>query len=351
MQTLSGNAAQNRADNPEGIPAEKYPYRSKPDQAKNSRGGKPANGFLTTVFKPLHAGEFYPEYSEGNYRRMYESVMNYARLLKRELSVKYDPYDWKTLFDSFGKALPGDNEFKLAIDDKEETLKIELWLYDDRYNDQRLYYLPCGIIDRSEGLFREILVSFFRLLRHRQGFNVITESCFFEMMEEQLDEESEEGQESDWAAHFNLYVNGYKKGLFDLISLKPKHSVKALEKMVCGFHPQCRCEANLKPLILEGLELFKKRKKILWYGTCPQEDYDTYTVGIDEVIQISYQADSYQDEYIRYLNETAQESGFEYISAGKMELTPTTKRLLKPDKYVIRFMDWLNRLNDELYYL
>lgn len=351
MQTLIGNAAPNRPDNPAGIPAEKYKDRSRPGQAKNSRAGKPANGFLTTVFKPLHAGEFYPEYSEVNYRRMYESVMNYAGLLKRELSVKYDPFDWKTLFDRFREVLPENNEFKLAIDDDEEILKMELWLYDDRYNDHHLYYLPCHIIDGSEGLFREILVSFFRLLRHKQRLNVITETCFFEMMEEQMSEEGEDGQESEWYADLNPYVNGYKKELFDLISLKPGISVQALEKIVCGFCPKCRRESNLKPLILEGLELFKKRKPILRYGHFPEEDYDTYTVGIDEVIQISYQADSFQDEYIRYLNESAQESGFEFISAGKMELSPTTKRLLKPDKYVIRFMDWLNRFNDELYYI
>lgn len=351
MQAIKGNTTQDWQYYPPRIPEKKYQKRSKPNQTKNSGVRKSNNGFLTTVFKPLHVSLFYSEYSEDNYKYLYESIMNYSRLLKRELQVNYDPFNWKILFEKFGEILPLNNQYKLVINEENKSVKIELWLYDDQYNNNCLYYLPCGIIDQTEGKFREILITFFRLLRHKQMFNVITESGFFEMMSEQLDEDEDEDKNSDWFINLKEYMNGYKSDLLDIISMKPKCSIVRLEKIVSDFKPVCRRESNLKLLILEGLVLLKKKNRILRYGTSSEADYDYYTICIDEVIQIIYEADSFEEEYIRYLNESAQESGLEFISSGKIKLTPTTKRLLKPDKYVINFMNWLKNLNDELYYI
>jgi hypothetical protein len=349
MQRTIGYKPQAGAYNVPGIPAEKHRGRSQTDKVQRAGAGKPADGFLTTVFKPLHIGLFHPEFSEANYKYIYDSLMNYSRLLKREFRVEYDPFDLKGLCDKFRDILPGNNEFRLIIDDDEQRLTA--WLFDDRYDDHSLYFLPCGLIDRTEGLFREILTSFFQLLRHKQHLRLVTQTGFYEMMDESISMEDGLDPECDWVVTFREYESGYKRALLDIIAAKPGYSVSQLRETVQGFSPRCNRESNLTQLILEGLEFLSGRKRILGYGVPPDGCSDDYTVSADEVIQISYGPDPFEEEYIRYLNESVQDSGFDFISGGRIMLSPETKKLLKPAKFVVDFMNWLNNLNDELYYL
>lgn len=349
MQAVTQNASRYWSYPLSGVRKKKHIERREEPKKTVAKVRKSNNGFLTTVFKPLYVGLFNPIFSEKNYRYIYNSMMNYARLLGIKLDVAYNPENLKELYFSFRKILPPNQDCRLKTN--EEDNKIKLFIHDNLYENNHLYYLPCNIIDKQEGLFRDILLVFFAHLHQKQRIDLITEGMYFEMISEQIECNEDDDVDKEWLAEINYYKKGYKKDLFDLIEGKPRSSLKELHKQLKAIKPNNQRQINLIKLMVEAIPLLAKDKCIFHYGMPP--DYcgeDDYTIEMGEIIKIIYEYDFLVEDHVQYLNECAQESGFDFICAGVKEITPKTKCPLKLDKYVIDFMNWIDKFEDELYY-
>lgn len=348
FETIIQDARKYREDFSSGIQAQiNRTGRQCCKQAKG-RVRKSNNGFLTVVFNPLPLGDFNPLFSEENYKHLYESILVYARLLGSGKKLDYDPRDFESLYKFLQDILPVNQELRIGSEDDES---LRLWVFDTQHEDNTLYYLPCSIITRSEGLFRDILVSFFALLQKKQRLTPLSESMYFEHIQEEFYSSDEEDLDEGWVELVKRYTEGDICEILELIEKKPKYSVQRLRKVLSEFIPHSRREQKMKELITEGLKFLSKRISIRTYAIAPDIDQDyAWAIEIDNVIQIIYDADAVNESQVQFYNECAQESGFEFISGGWIEVTPNTTSLLKISKYVRDFMNWLNRLNDELYY-
>lgn len=346
--TIIKNARQDRADIPSGVQAQGYkPGRQYREKAKG-RVRKSNNGFLTVVFKSFPIGDFNPLFTEENYKHLYESALVYARLQGSSKPLVYDPMDFEVVYSYLGDVLPKSQECRITAEDDN---RLRLWIFDTEHEDHTLYYLPCSIIARSEGLFRDILVSFFSLFQHRQRLTPLGESMYFEYIREEFYSTDEADLDEDWVELVKRYFEGDIGEILELLEEKPKYSIRKLRKILPEFVPNNKREHNMKMLIVEGLRFLSRKGFIRTYAVPPDIDEDyAWPVEIDNVIQIIYDSDAVSESQVEFYNECAQESGFEFISGGWMEITPQTTSLLTVSKYVRDFMNWLNRLNDELYY-
>lgn len=343
------DARKHRPDFPSGVQAQEYRPGCECRKKAKGRLRKSNNGFLSVVFKPFPIGEFNPLFSQENYSYLYESVLVYTRLIGGHSDpLNYDPMNFEALHKYLCKCLPAGQECRITARDDE---RLQLWVFDTEHEDHTLYYLPCNIIARSEGLFRDILILFFALFQQRQRLTPLSESMYFEYIREEFYSIDEADLDKDWVELVKRYFEGNIGEILELIEDKPGNSVKRLRQLLSGFIPGNRREHNLKKLIAEGLKFLSKKGSIRNYAVPPEVDEDyAWAIEIDNVIQIIYDADAVNESQVQYYNECAQESGFEFISGGWIEITPQTTELLKISKYVRDFMNWLNRLNDELYY-
>lgn len=348
QQTIIKDTRADRGYLPAGIRTQKDRAGCYPGKKAKGRVRKSNNGFLTASFKPIPIGLFNPVYSEENYRHLYESVQNYARLSGHTQSQEYNPLNFQTLCNYLGDILPKDQEYRLNVEDDN---RLRLWVFDVKHEDNTLYFLPCAIIDRKEGVFRDILISFFTLLQQKQKLTPLGENMYFEYLREEYYSAQEGDLDEDWQQELTRYLEGDIGATLELIEKKPKYSIRKLKQILEGYQPNNQREYNMKKLILEGLRFLSHKPPISVYAIPPDID-EAYAsaVEIDNVIQIIYDSDAVSESQVQFLNECAQESGFEFISGGWMELTPQTGKLLEINTYVRDFMNWLNRLNDELYY-
>ena len=346
--TAIEDARKDRADFPSGVQAEGYKAGSKYRKKTKGRVRKSNNGFLTVVFNPFPIGDFNPLFSEENYKHLYASVLAYGRLLGCSKPLLYDPMDFEPLYGYLSDILPKNQECRISA---EEDDRLRLWVFDTEHEDHTLYYLPCSIITRSEGVFRDILVSFFAFLQQKQHLTPLGESMYFEYIREEFYSTDEADLDEDWVELLKRYFEGDIGEILELIKKKPEYSLRKLRQMLAGFTPGNSREQKIKELIGEGLKYLSRKGSIRTYAIPPEVDEDyAWPIEIDNVIQIIYDSDAVNESQAKFYNEMAQESGFEFISGGWMEITPQTTGLLKINNYVRDFMNWLNRLNDELYY-
>lgn len=342
------DAPRNRQNLPSGIQTKGYKPGSEYRKKAKSRVRKSNNGFLTVVFKPLPIEDFNPLFSEDNYKHLYESVLVYARLLGYDKPLEYNPMDFEAPHTYLQELLPGNQECRIMAEDDN---RLRLWIFDTEHEDHTLYYLPCSLITRSEGIFRDILIAFFSHFQQKQRLTPQEESMYFEYIREEFYNTDEADLDEDWVELVKRYFEGDIGEVLESIDRKPKYSLRKLRQLLSEFIPANMREQQLKKLIGEGLKFLSKKGSIRTYAVPPDIDENyAWPVEIDNVIQIIYDSDAVCESQIQFYNECAQESGFEFICAGWMEITPETQSLLTANKYVRVFMDWLNRLNDELYY-
>lgn len=348
FETIVKDARKNRQDFSSGIPTQGNKQGCEYRKKAKSRVRKSNNGFLTVVFNPIPLGDFNPLFSQENYKYLYESVLVYSRLLGCAKKLDYDPRDFESLYKFLQDILPANQELRIRA---EEDNSLRLWLFDTKHEDNTLYYLPCSIIARSEGLFRDILISFFALLQKKQSLTPLAETMYFEYINEEFYSCDEGDLNEDWIELVKRYMEGDICEILESIEKKPKYSVRKLKQVLSDFIPNNRREKNMKELIGEGMEFLSKRSSVINYAIPPDLDEDySLAIDIENVIQIIYDSDAVNQSQVQFYNECAQESGFQFISGGWIEITPNTTSLLKINKYVRDFMNWLNRLNDELYY-
>lgn len=307
----------------------------------------PANDFLKTVFKKKKISEVpNSPYNEVNYLYLYRSAKNYAKLLGKELNIKSNDRNLELLYRNFNSILPDMQESRLTLEDGILKFKV----YDIR-NDGYHFHIPCRIIDEASGLFREILIQFFYLLQHNFYLQEFKESRFIEFMFQMADENDEPDNE-----YYHLvqeYQAGAISDTLDLISNKNIYTVGTLIKLLKKFKPYTQREKSMCEIINKGLYFMKRKRSIGTMAVPPDvDDYEaSYSVDVGDLLIVVYDDDQVTQEYNFQLNESANEYGFDYFSAGIKELSPYTRKLMQLDNYVVDFINWIIELNDELYFL
>lgn len=331
-----------------GITAQANTQGSEQCQTLAYQVGKPANDFLTAVFKPVHISDYDPLYSKENYNFLYDSARNYARLLGKEFNLAKRYRDFEKLYDTFRGILPADQKCEITQHEGELMFHV----VDDR-EEGNLYYVPCEIIDRVEGALRDIYLCFFRLFRQSQGLSPLLEDPCFEMICGDLPDRELTEEDDGWLHMLYSYQKGEICKTLELVDEEPQYTIRQLGNRIKKYVPQSEKESKILSLMLEGLELFRQGKPIMKYGFFPYEDsdfYDTYyPVQLDRIILILYNTDDGLFENLfEWTCEEANQGGYDILSGGDLLITPQTKKLLKPDVYVEQFLKWINRFCHEL---
>lgn len=340
MRTTTVITPENRKHPKQRTVPKRYPVGSSGSQEKVTKVGKPVNGFLTSVFKPIYETDVNPLFRPENYCYLYNSAKNCAGLLGENFVLEHDPRNFEAICDKLDSLLPKDMEVRLF----EKNNKIHLKIIDN-LADNLLYYIPCKIIDETEGEFRDILIEFFRLLQDKQRMTPLLESQHFEMWKEEVENYYDNmGEEPDdeWMELVKRYVDGDISKTLKLVDEKTAFDVFSLQVLIDHYKPDCEREQKILCSMKKGLNFLKAEKVLLHYTNAPRLRSEEYPVDADETFMIIYDDDMILENLIEYMNNYACESGYEFFSSVNRTVTPRTRGLFKPDKFVIEFLEWIN---------
>lgn len=314
-----------------------------------------SNDFLKEEFKSIPARELDPLFSDDNYRFLYESAKNYCGLLKKEFAVDYDPDDIEYMYNHFDSLIPGGHN--LVIFDMDGRLQFRI---DEICHSQTLFYIPCEILDKTKGQFREILLQFFRILKFVHNLTSQRNSYHCEGLFQEIDyndELIEEGQEAeiemddDYVKLLRSYRNGKIGATLDQVDKHPDYAPGELFDIIEKYEPRDDQEKAILTIISKGLdEYLSSEIPIFNYVAAPDYDPESSTpMEANELIMIVYAEDWVSQNMIESINCSCEECESEYFSSGKIELTPNTDVLMEKNDFAKPFLDWVCKLCDLLY--
>lgn len=325
--------------------------RSKEAEKSNTKVRKSGNDFLTFTFKPIHTIDINPLYSEESYRCIYDSAKNYTSLLNKEFNVKYDPRDFNSLFTEFDKKVP---EYQsLYIFEREDKLCFKIT---QAYNDNTLYYIPCEIINQTEGTYRDILIDFFCILKYTQKLTPQKDSYHCSVLLDDLDYQEECGEldlEDEYMQLLKRYKDGDIHNTLELVNSIPKYTPFELQQIIANYEPQSVKESDILVLLLQGLELLKHEISILEYAEVPNSfdpsECGEVPISADDLIMIVYADDMVAENMVESINMSSEVAESEYFCAGIIELSPDTENVLEPEWFVENFLEWITKFISKLY--
>lgn len=328
--------------------------RRKRAKANKTAGGTPSANFMNKVFRPIPLIRLNPLFTGNNYDFLYKSARNYSKLLGSSFKFKSQKNDFAGLLRYFEKLLP--NGQRLALIRKGKKLSFQVRFGYD-YLIGEVFYIPIEILDNAEGIFREILLSFFQHFRHTHRFSKKEFFYDYEVIADCYLEECyyEDEQNLEILEFLNAYKDGYIHDIFSLVYQNPNRSTEELEKLIENYTPKNCLEENLLISVKEGVSLIKTGKSIFSYVRHPREvDENFYAVEYDFVIEaerllrLVYSENDYVTEkYLEFINTEVGEVPNEYLPCQSMDLTPNTDELLK-DGFVEHFFSWLMNFIDNI---
>lgn len=296
--------------------------------------------------------ELDPLFSEENYKYLYDSAMNYLRLKGIEAVIPYEPENLRDLYNAFDEAMREEN---VTIKENDGRLSFHL---DLSYCRNTLYYIPCNILDKTEGEFRNIILEFFRILYTVNNLQSQLNSYHVKGLFQELDydeELREEGQESELDTDYLNLLKRYREGDINVtlgfITIRPEYAPGELQDIIERYIPKNEKEKALLPVLHDGLELMLSETPIFNYVGRPDYDPDSGCdlTTADELYMIVYDLnDGITDMMIESINAVEENGCSEYFSIAQTDLTPETDELMKEDSYPKAFIDWTAKLIDEL---
>lgn len=328
-----------------------YSSRRKQAEKSNTEVRESGNDFLTSIFKPIRIIDIDPLYSEENYKYLYDSAKNYTRLLEKEFSIDYDPGNFNNLYTEFDKKVPTGQSLYIIEKDNKLHFKIT-----QAYDNNTLYYIPCEIIDKSSGTFRDILIEFFCILRYTQKLTPQMDSYHCTGLMEELEYQEESGEldlSDDYIQLLKSYRDGDIHNCLELVNSHPKYAPTELQQIISEYKPQSKKESEILVLLLQGLEILKYEISIFQFAEVPNSfdpsGYGEVPMSADELVMIVYSDDIIVENMIESVNMSCQECASEYFCAGLIELTPDTEKAMEPEWFVVKFLEWLSKFISKLY--
>lgn len=310
------------------------------------------NDYLKETFRSVPASELDPLFSEDNYRYLYDCAKNYASLLEQGFEVEYAPSAFRDLYEKFERIIPG--RYNLTLIDKDGKIHFRI---DESCHSQTLFYIPCEILDMTNGQFREILLQFFRILKFVHNLTAQRNSYHCEGLFQELEYQEEliaEGQESDVEDMDSDYVQllkSYRDGdigkTLDQVDEHPAYAPGELVDIIEKYTPANASEKKLLSLIHDGLnDHFLSEEPIFIYVGTP--DFDSAggntPMRADELMMIIYADDWICNNMIESVNCECENGESEYFCSGSIELTPDMDSLMEKNTFVEPFLDWILEL-------
>ena len=340
---------------PEGIAAGGRFAGRKPSKADEASIGKPANDFLKQVFCPIPATRFNPRFNRSNYDFLYQSARSYSNLLGSSFDLPPDEKDFTGLFRYFEGLLPHGQHLLLIGEDKKLSFKV--W-FGDHFLTSEVFFIPIQILNRTEGAFRDILLSFFQHFCMVHHFPKKENLYDYEVI---MDSYMEEWYETDNDPKLREFLTAYREGYindtFSLIYQNPNYSTGELEEVIENYIPKNETEKHLIASIRQGINILKMNKNIFRYAHRPEEDdgnfhdldYDDGIIEAERLVRFVYSAGDYvSDNYLEYINAESGDIAGEYFPRQSLVLSPETNHLLEAD-FVECFFTWLAEFIKILY--
>ncbi|NDV81357.1 hypothetical protein [Bacteroides sp. 51] len=285
-------------------------------------------------------------FREENYRYLYESARNYAGLLEKEFKVKYEPREFRKLFEGLDEIIP----YHLQINNADDKLYFSAY---KTCHSQQLFYLPCRILENTSGRVNHILLEFFRILKWSQKLQAMKDSYHVDGLFQELDIYREEGAADEYIELLQSYQDGDIGILLDQVNEHPAYNPSELLNVISGYTPSTEKEKELLEVLAEGLSLMRTETSILKFSRAfdfdPESDYSETPMGAEELIMIVYDDDYIVEQMIESVNMSCESCESELFCAGEIDLTPGSDQLMEINNYVIEFLDYLIRLSQKLY--
>ena len=316
--------------------------------------GRPKNDFLKKVFRPLPATRFNPLFNAANYDCLYTSARNYACLLGSHFDYTSAKKDFTGLFRYFQDLLPEGQ--RLSVTEENEKLLFKIFFGGD-FLVEEAFFIPIVLLNRTEGEFRDIFLTFFRHLQQSLKLPRKEVMYDYEMIVDCYFEEWFEYDDDPGRLEFlEAYKKGYINDTFSLIYQKPERPVTELEKLIIRYTPMNETERRLIASVRQGINILQMNQNIFEQVCRPGKDDENFDdvedeciIEADRLIRFVYSTGDYVTEsYLESLNTEVMNCSSEYFPRKSLILVPETDRLLEVD-YVECFFSWLNEFISELY--
>jgi hypothetical protein len=322
---------------------------------KNEAGsGKSKNDFLKHLFRPIPQTRFNPLFNRGSYDFLYRSARNYSNLLGSSFDRLPDEKDFAGLFRYFKSRLPERQHLLLTEENKKLSFKV--WFGAD-FLINEVFFIPIQLLNRTEGVFRDIFLTFFQHFQQMHRFPKKNELYDYEIIVVCYFEEWY-GQDDDPEVRefLKTYKEGYINDTFSLIYQKPGHSIEELEKLVENYSAKNEVEQKLMASIRQGINILLMNKSIFEFVRRPGENDENFygadddcIIEAERLIRFVYSGNDYVSEsYLEYINTESMDSANEYFPRKSIVLSPDTDRLLEVD-FVECFFTWLSDFIRNLY--
>lgn len=327
----------------------------KPPKADKAAGGKPGTGFLSAAFRPIPVIGLNPLFNRKNYRFLYESARNYSNLLGSSFDLIPDEKDFTGLFRYFESLLPEGQHLLLTEENK--RLSFRIWFgYDFLISE--VFFIPIKILDKTGGVFRDILLSFFRHFCRTHHFPQKENLYDYEMI---VDGYLEEWRGQDSGPEVRDFLTACKEGhindTFSLVYQKPDRTIAELEELIKSYMPENRREKKLIASIRRGTGILRTNQNIFGYVRRPEENDDNFYGMVDDdciieaeyLLRFVYSGNDYVSEsFLEYINTASRDCTNEYFPRNSLALSPDTDKLLEAD-FVEQFFTWLEEFINILY--
>lgn len=354
MQKTERFSQPSRRHSPEGTVAHRRFAGGKHSKKDASPGGKSANDFLNTVFRPLPATWFHPVFGRENYDFLYRSAMNYARLLGSSFDLRRQENDFTSLLWYFEKLLPEGQHLYLMEENKKLRFKI---LFGNDFLLGEVFFIPIEILNRTEGDFRDIVLTFFQLFRQMHALMRKEHQYDYEMIVEgYLDSWYDREENPEVQTLLEAYRNGYINDTFSAVYQEPNLSTGELEQWVKSYKPKNEAEKRLITSIRQGINILYMDKNIFDYACHPGKDDENFYYSDDDciieagrLIRFVYSGSDYvTDSFLESINAESECCANEYFPRNSLVLTPDTGCLIEVD-FVECFFSWLMEFINSLY--
>lgn len=216
--------------------------------------------------------------------------------------------------------------------------------------DHRLFWIPVDFTEKLPCGLKRITLEFIRRFVRHHGLQDITDTYYYEMAVEFLNEYGNYDAETDPqdVSSYESLVKSYQKGKIHHIlkRMKGRSFCADFEKCMKECHTETKNEQKLMELMKEGLTFIAPDSPCImqyYYDWAYEESPDFQPAGLEVLVMLTYSAkDSLCEEMVAYFNSDCQES-YAITPITNLYLTPETNRLLLMDSYPEKLADWLDR--------
>lgn len=320
-------------------------------------GGR--NAFLTGRFLPIAADYLVEDKTGGacvnlttseNFDYLYRSALRYADLMNVRLPFRARKgsgprINITALYKALDETLPE----HVNLEERAGRLHFCLYRFHD-WPDHTLFWLPVDFTESLPVPLRRIVREFIRRFVRYHGLNAVTETWYYELAVEELDDWNNRDPEASpqTIREYKRLAESYQSGKIakTLKRMEGKPFCTDLEEKVRKYRAAVKEERKLLELIREGMGLITPGNPcIMQYGYdwAYERSPDFPPIGLDCQIMLAYSNNDALTENMEcYFNSDYRET-YAITPVTSMYLTPETDRLFRMDDYPERLSGWMER--------